>query len=483
MQIPLIGPSYTERSPDLNAQTCVNLFPVSGGPDGSSVSALYGTPGLKTFTIIGTSAIRGSHVFGKNLFTVSGNTLYRVSAGGVTTSVGTLSSENGPIRFADNGNVFMLVDGARGYLWDGASLELITDNGFPGLDVNGDPVPDEKAPSQVVFLGGYFIFDNPQQPGQFMVSTLYATDPADMVAALDYATAEADPDGLIALAAVGDQLWLLGENTTERWYHSGDVLPFSPVGGGRMDRGCAAARSVARAGESLLWLATDRVGRVQVVASSGGNASPVSTPALEFALSGYPSIDDARAYAYHQDGHLFYVLTLPSGDATWVFDLTTNMWHRRAGWKAPNWTRHRGDTYTFFAGKHLVGDHGSGKLYQIDLNSYTDDGDTIRRERTAPVISANGSRIFFHGLELELETGIANSTTPNPMVALDWSDDGGHSWSHDALADLGAVGEYDTPVRFSRLGSARRRNFRLVITDPVKVAISGATLDAQVGSA
>ena len=472
MQIPLIGGAYSERSPDLNAQTCVNLYPVTGGPDGRTVSALYSTPGLRRFTTIGTTPVRGMHRFGGLLLAVSGDTLYKVDSAGVATACGTLATASGPVCFADNGQRTLLVDGAGGYLWDGIALSPVTDPDFP-------------AATQVAFLGGYFIVDNPAQPGQFMVSILYATDPANLIDALDFATAESDPDGLIALTAHAGHLWLFGRQSTEVWFQSGEVFPFNPVGGARSDRGCAAARSVARAGESLLWLANDANGRLQIIQSSGSSGRVVSTPALEHQLAQYPQVADAVGYAYHQEGHTFYVLTLPAGNATWVYDLSTGLWHRRGGWNGTDWTRHKGDTYVHFAGQHLLGDFATGQVYVLDQDHYTDDGALLRRERTAPVLHADGAPLFAARLELFMQMGVGDVSTPAPTVMLDWSDDGGHRWSADQQGTIdggiGATGRTDLRLRFHRLGRFYRRNFRLVVSDPVPVVLLGATLKVTTG--
>lgn len=473
MLIPLVGPAYTERSPDLNAQTCVNLYPVPGGPDGRAAAALYGTPGLSRFATIGTTPVHGMHVFGASLLAVSGRTLYRVGTDGIATGVGTLNSTAGRVAFADNGRAVMLVDGVNGYLWNGSALTQITDTSFP----NGA--------TQVAFLGGYFVFDKADgNPGEFMISKLYATDPTDagnQFDALDYATAEADPDGLVALAALSGHLWLLGASTTEVWYHSGAAFPFDPIGGARSDRGCAAHWSVAKAGDALLWLSDDRQGRLQVVMTDGLGLRPVSTPALDWEFAGYESVADATAYAYQEGGHLFYVLTFPFEDATWVFDISMNMWHRRGGWNAPAWTRHRGEVYARFAGMHLVGDYLTGKVYRLDENAFSDDGAVIRRERVAPVLHADGKAVFFRKLEVFAQPGadVLGDTTPN--VLLDWSDDGGRTFGPNLEGSLGGAGDYGARLVWWRLGTSRRRNFRVVISDPMRVVLMGAEADVEVG--
>lgn len=492
MQLPLVGPAYTERSPNLSAQTCVNLYPHGAGPGAKAPSALYRTPGLKPFADTGPYGIRGMHVFAGRLFVVSGDRLAEVGTHGGVTTVGTLSTAAGPVAMADNGRVMMLADGTAGYLYhdndgDGAwTLAPVTDPEFPA------------GASQLAFLDGYFVFDRAGgDPGQFMVSGLYAqnpagppADPADDFSALDYATAEADPDGLVAIATAAGHLWLLGEATTEVWYHSGEVFPFSRVGGGRTNRGCAAAGSVAKVGDGLLWLATDRNGRLQVVSTRGFGVEPVSTPAIEYAIDACPRVDDAVGWSYHQEGHTFYLLTLPSAreggatvGVTWAYDLTTGLWHRRAGWDAEQgrYTRHRAGAYAWFAGRHLVGDHATGKVYQLDPDTHTDDGAPIRWERAAPVIHDDTRRLFFRGLTLDLEAGTGHAGAPDPRVMLDWSDDGGHTWGRELWRGAGKTGEYGRRVVFRHLGSARHRVFRVAGSDPVPVALLGASLQAEAG--
>ncbi len=58
MKIPLVGPSYQQRSIPFDGQRTINLYPVLD-QQGKEVSALYGTPGLTLFGTAGTGPIRG----------------------------------------------------------------------------------------------------------------------------------------------------------------------------------------------------------------------------------------------------------------------------------------------------------------------------------------------------------------------------------------------------------------------------------------
>jgi hypothetical protein len=66
-----------------------------------------------------------------------------------------------------------------------------------------------------------------------------------------------------------------------------------------------------------------------------------------------------------------------------------------------------------------------------------------------------------------------------PQVMLRWSDDGGHTWSSEHWAPMGAIGQYSQRVFWRRLGMTlklRDRVYELSGTDPVKIAIMGAEL-------
>jgi len=463
--IPLVGPAYTERSPDLNAQTLVNWYPVAGGPDGRTGSALYPTPGLKAFARLGSTAVRGMHVFGDVLLAVSGSALYTVDLNSTATQVGTLNTSAGRVAMANNGTVALIVDGIGGYIWDGTALAQVTD-------------PDMPAATHVAFLGGYFVLNDPSAPGRFRVSKLNATDPADLIDPLDFATAESDPDPLVALAAHEGRIWLLGANTTEVWFQSGEVFPFNPQT--RLARGCIAPASVAVAGDALMWLASDVNGRIQVVAGSGGQIVNVSTPALEFALGGAGDLSSATGYGYHQEGHTFYALNTPT--ATWVFDLTTKQWHRRGVWDGIGYARHEADTHAYFGGAHRVGSYRSGEVFTLDLDTFTDNGQNIRRERVAPVLHADGAPLFLNRLEVIAETGHGDNATPAPLLMVDLSTDGGRTWGGDRLLGLGAIGEFQKRGVLHRLGRFRRVNVRFAVSDAVKVVVLGAVADVEVGT-
>ena len=140
----------------------------------------------------------------------------------------------------------------------------------------------------------------------------------------------------------------------------------------------------------------------------------------------------------------------------------------------------------FFNNKHYVGGYGDGIIYEISNTTYTDNGATIRRTRTAPpVLSTNRERLFFHRIELEFKagTGLATGTGSDPQAMLSWSNDGGRTWSSEYWTDIGEIGEYTTRAIWRRTGQARQRMFRLEVSDPIECVIVGSYADITKGRA
>jgi hypothetical protein len=280
---------------------------------------------------------------------------------------------------------------------------------------------------------------------------------------------------------------VFGTDSTEVWYNAGLAnFPLSPVQGAFNEIGCVAAYSVAKLDNTLFWLGSDPRGQGIVYRANGYSASRVSTHAIEYAIAQYGNISNALAYTYQQEGHSFYVLSFPSANATWVYDVSTQAWHQRAGWNtsAGEFTRHRSNCQCNFGGNIIVGDFENGNIYTFDLDVYADNGAIqkwLRSWRALPAGQNNLKRTAHHSLQLDCEsgTGLNTGQGSDPEIMLRWSDDGGHTWSNEYLSKMGKIGEFYRRVFWRRLGMTlklRDRVYEISMTDPVKVAIMGAEL-------
>ena len=472
-QFPFVGGSYTARSAAFDAERCVNLYPETGSPISKSVVMLLGTPGKRLWSTLAGGNVRGLLRFTAALgVAVVGTNVYTVNTSGVGSLVGSIDNASTPVSMASNGTKVMIVTGPKAYILTPTTgvLTPVINTAFTGADT-------------VQFIDGYFIF-NKTGTGQFQITGLYDTT----IDGLDFATAEGAPDLLMSLLVDHREVWLFGETSTEVFFNSGNVdFPFERINGAFIEQGCAAKFSPAKMDNTVYWLTSDERGQGTVQRAQGYSPQRVSTHALEFALSQMSRIDDAVAYTYQQEGHSFYVLNFPTAQQTWVFDAATNLWHERA-WRDPAsgaLKQDRAICQMAFAGETIVGDWETGNLYALDLDYFTDNGDPIARIRACPHISSSGYRQqFFASLQVDMQTGVGLTTGQgsDPKAMLQWSTDGGYSWSNELWASIGKIGERRARVKWRRLGRSRDRVFRVTITDPVRVAIIGASVQLSEGS-
>jgi hypothetical protein len=472
MEIPFIGGAYTGRSTNINAQTCVNLFPVIDNKEAKKVIALYGTPGLTEFTYVVSSGryglvVRALYTLGDYVYLVVNQNVYRVDSTGSGTSIGSLTTSNGFVSIADNGLEIIIVDGtSTGYtiLLSTGVMAAITDPDFP-------------ASSSVTFQDGYFIVTE-KDTGYIWISGLLDGRSWDST---DKTSVEGRPDNVRTVVSNTHDLWMFGEFSVEIFYNSGNAdFPFERIPGALIDIGCAADASPIKINGRLYWLSNQ--GRV--CRNQGYQYEFISTEHIDYQISKYENISDAIGFTYTLDNHSFYVLAFPSADKTWVYDTTTEYWHEWRSYKVAgeSFGRHRANCATLLGRDWLVGDYTNGYVYKLSMDAYTDNSEVIQRQRATQTISKDRNFVLYHSLELEFEagTGISGGVQgEDPQAVLDWSDDGGHNWSNQHWTSMGKIGEYSRRAIWRRMGRSRNRINRVTISDPVKIVIIGAYAELE----
>jgi hypothetical protein len=382
--------------------------------------------------------------------------------------VGQIDVASTPASIADDGKTAIITTGPYGYALDLTTntLGAIADEAFYGSNL-------------VSYNKTVFVFTKPG-------SNVFYITTGDGVKfdALDYASANSNAEPIIAHVVNHEELILFKSTTTEIWraVSGGDFL-FMRDTNAAIEKGCEAPYSVAALDNTIFWLGGDGDGGGVVWRLNGYTPERVSHDGLEYAIQNYARTDDAVAYSYQQEGHTFYVLSFPTAGATWAYDVATGFWHERA-YRDPAtgaFTRHRAACHMRYAGQHVVGDWADGRLYALDLGYFSDDGDPLVALRAAPHISGAGyNEIRFNRIIVDLEAGVGTTSGQgtDPVLMLRWSDDGGHTWSQLKALKMGALGEYKRRAKADRLGQARDRVFEISISDPVKRAILGASVDA-----
>ncbi len=542
MEVELFSTGMFGKSKNVTSQNRINCY-LEFQPQGDrSRVAIYGTPGLELFTSFGDTPIRGIWQKGDFLYVVHRGGFYEINNAAVSTLKGTINTAAGRVYMADNGRQLMLTDGVEGwiYTFDRESLPILsitnaltiatltTDgshnlttgsevviSGATPADYNGTyritvtgldtftydmgvnpggsasvvgtytptqfaQITNENYPNAatVTWQDGYFIV-NPPNSQRFYISDI---NNGYVWGALDFASAESNPDDIVVVASDNGNVHLFGSLSTEFWTNTGSLdFPFERISGGANEWGCAAPETVVKYDNTLAFLAKNRMGEVIVARLNGYLPQRISNPELESIINSYTSVSDAVAYSYMLGGHPMLVLSFPSAERSWLYDGLSDCWSIL---KSNDIPRHRSELGINYLDRTVVTDYDNGNLYRLNPNIYTDNGESIEFEVIGRHLAENNDRVVCDSIQLNIEAGVGLSVGQgdNPQIMMQVSKDGGHTYGVERWVTMGAIGAYKARANWHRLGLARDWVFKFRITDPVKRVIFGATLELRKGS-
>ena len=486
VKIPLVGGSYRHGSLPFDAQETINLFPERGGAQSKSPSILRRTPGLKNWITLssGTGPIRGMYETSDGrLFAVRSNNLIEISAAGVQTSRGTINIPSDRVAMTDNGIELAIADETN--IW---SYTLATDT----LATVTNIYAPQSTPV-LEFIDGYIFGFDPtggdtdpdtgSAVGVFRHSNL--NDINDWLA-IDVYTAEGSPDKIVTLKAVNRQLWIFGSKSFEVWYNAGgDNAGGGPtwarIPGTFTQIGCAAQNSVSEIRGKVFWLGSSKDGE-NVVWMSGEGYAPVqiSNKAMESTMETFSSVDDAWSFTFEYLGHYFYCLTFQTGDRTYLYDITEGEW---VNWMYRDTVtgeqgRHRALVHSFFDRRNFVGDYVNGNIYELDRDTYTDNGNPIVWERYFPYTESLNRRITMYSLFIDFLTGegLLSGQGSDPKIQIRWSIDGARVFGDWEQLGVGVRGDYSFQTEMRMMGQGRSWVFHIRSSEPIPMSIQDNTI-------
>lgn len=480
----LVGPSNRAGSIAQQSGRRINLYMETNDADAKAQIALHSGPGIETWGDLSADGdIRGQHRMGDRLFVMAGQKLYEITSGsfGTPTLKGVFASTSGRVGISDNNGKLIIGDGL---FW-----LIDPDSGVTTPAAILDDGAEQLTGTFSVWIDSYTVYflADAATPGRYRYSAV--NDPAT-INGEDFMTAEGDPDQTVWAGNLNRQLVMLGERSAQFAYDSGGSdNAFQPVSGAFQHVGCLCRWTAQIYAGTVVFVGAndDGAGTVFSIAQQGATADEISSPAVASAIREALKTSDPEtftAYTYDEAGHSFYVLNLPT--VTWVFEKGMG-WHERARLSPDTGLleRIRQDYSVYWKGKHRCGAYDSGQVYTQSKDIYSDDGDPLLRRVETAHVDANGDRMVFNRLFIDMQVGVGldgEGTGTDPTVMLQYSDDGGRSYNNEALiGSMGAIGATQTRVQFDRLGMARDRVFRISVSDPVPVVMLAAWADVTVG--
>ena len=477
---------YLSESLPLSAQRCINWMPSVPQTSTITDANLFGAPGIDE--IITGSLIqecRGLHVLAGVAYFVIGNNLIRLNRDVVegldiftTDNVGNIEGSS-RVFMADNGIQLCIVappdqdTSGVSYIFteDPDTLTPITDPNFLG------------PAGSVIFIDGFFVFT--QTTGSIFFNSpvgdgLGPYDP------LDFSVAEADPDEIVGIERINNQLYVFGSETTQLFRNIGRApAPFSPIAGATIDVGCFSSQSIVRYAQGIAFVGGGTNQSPSVWLIQGTAKQRLSTIAIDQQLSQISNPELIFSWVYSDNGADYLGISTP--DTCFVYDIVNGRWHERQSISENGLGSYRVSHMETAYERVLVGDQISGNIGSLNNQAYLEYGNIQPKIVTSRPFDNVGNPIRVLAIEAVIESGVGlpNDVLINgsvggsePKITLSWSDDGGRTFQGFISRSMGKIGEFMKRPYWTRLGSfGRQRVIRFEVSSPTKATLMKVEAD------
>ena len=461
----ITGPSYQSRSKPLSSQQTVNWYQ-QFNEGGKEAYVLMPFPGLETK---GNAAgkDRGFHRMAEILYQVKGTSLYEIDKLGNHTLRGTIPGTKRCIIADDGINMFIVVPGDR--VW-----QYNTDTNAVSQVTN---VNITKALS-VDFFNNQFIYTFAD------FSTVSDVGNGAEATGLNRIGEETLPDAMVRDFVFDEVIYRCGVRSIVGWYNSGvGSPPIDKLQGRIFNVGLSAPYSIAKTDEAFYWLGDDNA----IYRAQAGTKERISSDAISNAISKFSVIDDAIGFTYTFEGQNFYTITFPSENQTFTVSesLGENGWFElSSGLQDGKW---QGSSVISAYSKNYVADADNGNVYLLDLDTYENNGESIKRTRVTSNIDARlvggalGDAVTMSSVIISMETGVGLivGQGDNPRIIVEASYDGGRTWAAGAWPKVGRLGEFVLKVKWDNMKTFYDCMLRISSTDPVNYSVYSANIDLK----
>ena len=462
MQIPILQGVFTDNGPDMRRSYPVNLVPTIL-PNGISNGYLRPAEGITALTSYAFTGLdRGGINWNNECYRVIGTTLYKILANGSVITIGSVGF-GGPVTFDYSFDYLAVASGGRLYYYDGTSLTQVTD-------------PDLGTVVDFCWVDGYFFTTD----GEFLVVT-ELSDPF-AVNPLKYASSEADPDPVVAIVKIRNEVHVLNRNTIEVFDNiGGDLFPFNRIEGAQVQKGSLGTHSCCVFMDRLAFLGGGRNEAPAIYMAASGQTTKLSSEEIDELLSGYSETQlSAVVLETRKDkNHEFLYVHLP--DRTVVFDGIATQQAGQQVWftltsTTSGFQAYRGKHFVYCYDKWICGDTLLGQVGFLNDTIGSHFGDKVRWELSTQIVYNEGNGAIFHELELVSLTG-RTAFGVDTQIWTDYSTDG-LTWSQPVYIYVGKAGETRKRLAWRRQGFMRNiRMQRFEGTSDARISV--ARLEAQ----
>jgi hypothetical protein len=441
MQIPILNGIYADNTPELRSAYPVNLVPV---PKKSGISNGFLRPGDGIVSNgTGPGIDRGGINWNGVCYRVMGTKLVSISSTG---TVSILGDVGGPttslVTFDYSFDRLAIASGGRLYYWNGA-LTQVTD-------------PDLGTVIDVCWVDGYFMTTD----GTSLIVT-ELTNPLS-VNPLKYGSSEVDPDPVVALIKLRNEVYALNRNTIEVFDNvGGELFPFQRIDGAQIQKGVLGTHACCIYLDSIAFLGGGRNEAPSIYIAQSATTQKVSTQEIDNLLLTYTEAQLAlvKIEARNDKSHQHLYIHLP--DRAIVYDAAASQELQEPVWftlttTVNGFSQYRAKNMVWAYDKWLIGDPQSTSIGYLVQDTGHHWGQQVRWEFGTMIVYNESNGALFNKLELVSLTGsVALGKTP--QISTSYSVDG-KAWSQDRSISVGTIG---SNKRLAWFQQGHMRNWRI----------------------
>jgi hypothetical protein len=464
MQIPILNGVFADNAPDFRQSYPVNMVPVAL-KNGISNGYLRPGDGVVQYAT-GPGVDRGGIEWQGVCYRVMGSKLVTVSSTGTITELGDVG---GPmtdlVSFDYSFDRLAIASGGRLYYYSPTlGLIQVTD-------------PDLGVVLDLVWVDGYFMTTD----GQFLVVT-ELTDPTQ-VNPLKYGSSEVDPDPVVALIKLRNEVYAINANTIEVFDNvGGQFFPFNRIDGAQVQKGAVGTHACCEFMQRIAFVGGGRGEAPSVYLAANATTEKIATREIDQILEGYSeaTLSQILVESRVEKDHTFLYIHLP--DKTLVFDGMTSAALGQPVWfvlttTTVGFAQYRIRNFVWVYDKWLVGDPQSSNLGTISEDISSHWGQIVRWEFGTTIVYNESVGAVFHQMELVSLTGSV-ALGLDPVISTSYSIDG-KSYSQDRFIKVGTIGSPAKRLVWFQQGFMR--NWRIQRFRGTSDAhISVARLEAQI---
>jgi len=459
VEVPLSQGSAKSQSLTLTNQELSNWYinvPENGG---FSNLNLFGVQGKKLLINTGATEVnRGMHVMNSIAYAVNGTVLYKIvrtiDVAGVETftkvTLGTVAG-SGFVSMADNGTqLVVVVPGSISYVYNHSTdvFAAITDSTFTTT----------LGPSNSVrYLNGFFIHTSSQTPED----TIFHSNLNDGLTydALDFGSAETDPDKIISGHVHNDKFYALGSETIQVYDNvGGSGFVLANREGFVIPKGLLARFSVIEYDGGFVFLGAGVNEQPAIWTVKGSQITRLSTTDVQDQLATFTDVEISNAFAWVGGTHGAYFLRITVGNKTFAYDSTASgllqkrIWHNETSFVSEAILRNRVNSAVTAYGRVMVGDSVSGRIGELSSSTFTEYDNEILRSGIVQSLNDKNEPISLGAIEINVESGVGNSVIDDPQLELSISYEGSPTFSSRGSRSMGKIGEYKKRLIWNQNG-------------------------------